>query len=68
MRWHLGWRELIVFAVTTIFVETVFVVGDSGPLWWILGIVIPICLLLAINLIVGAQRKRTSEFNANRGE
>ena len=58
MRWHLGRREPIVFAAIILFLELIYLVGDSGPLWLALGVVGPVAVLLGINLIVGARRGR----------
>jgi ABC-type multidrug transport system permease subunit len=58
MSWNLGRRELVVFATIIIFLETIYIIGDSGPFWRILGFVGPLVILFGINLIVGFTRRR----------
>jgi ABC-type multidrug transport system permease subunit len=58
MSWHLGRRELVVFAVIIIVLEIIYIIGNSGPFWLILGFVGPLAILFGINLIVGLTRSR----------
>jgi hypothetical protein len=70
MRWHLGRRELIVFGVVVVVSEAVFIIGRQGPFAYALGVLYPVAMLLAINLIVGATagRRETEKPNAEDAE
>jgi hypothetical protein len=54
-------RELVVFAAIVIFLETIYILGDSGPFWLVLGFVGPLAVLIGINLLLGLTRSRRRE-------
>jgi hypothetical protein len=54
MNWYLSRRDLITFLAIIVIAETVFVLGDRGPVAYAIGLLFPLGVLLAINVIVGA--------------
>jgi len=58
MKWHLGKREVIAFIGLILFLEFAYYVGDSAPFWYAFGVLAPLALLFAINLIVGIRKDR----------
>lgn len=54
MNWHLSRRDLITFLAIIVIAETVFVLGDRGPVAYAIGLLFPLGVLMAINVIVGA--------------
>ena len=54
MSWHLSRRDLVAFLAIIAIAEIVFVLGESGPVAYAIGLLFPLGVLLAINVIVGA--------------